>query len=303
MALERLAASIQEDGDAKNGAGAPWVRRLMATLAPVTPDIAERLARHYAAEVRLARGLAQDAASLVRYPHSRVRLLGAAERTRGRAQHIRRALEGSGQPVADPATRNGPIEPTVRDRLLASVSELSSMSEAYLMDAQAVEREDPGIAGLLYDLHRETAEDRRDLIWTLAQLPWTAAKTPTSHEEVPREVSESRLEEREGCRAMGYRTLDGVIGELKKRGFVERFDVRDGQLRALGSGRAFDAEDLTIRQYQRFEGVSNPDDSSIVYAIETRSGTKGLLMDAFGPYANSEVGRLLETVEMSGDAR
>ena len=84
---------------------------------------------------------------------------------------------------------------------------------------------------------------------------------------------------------------------------MERFDVRDGQLRALGSGRAFDAEDLTIRQYQRFEGVSNPDDSSIVYAIETRSGTKGLLMDAFGPYANSEVGRLLETVEMSGDAR
>jgi hypothetical protein len=47
---------------------------------------------------------------------------------------------------------------------------------------------------------------------------------------------------------------------------VERFDVRGGQLRALGSGRAFDAEDLTIREYQRFS-------------------------------------RLLETVEMSGDAR
>ena len=245
----------------------PCGRRLMATLAPVTPDIAERLARHYAAEVRLARGLAQDAASLVRYPHSRVRLLGAAERTRGRAQHIRRALEESGQPVADPATRNGPIEPTVRDRLLASVSDLSSMSEAYLMDAQAVERVDPGIAGLLYDLHRETAEDRRDLIWTLAQLPWTAAKMPTSHEEVPREVSESSLAERDGCRAMGY------------------------------------AEDLTIREYQRFEGVSDPDDASIVYAIETRNGTKGLLVDAFGPYANPGVGRLLETVEIRGESR
>ena len=102
---------------------------------------------------------------------------------------------------------------------------------------------------------------------------------------------------------MAYRTLDGVIEKLTERGFVERFDVRDGQLRALGSGRAFDAEDLTIREYQRFEGVSNPDDSSIVYAIETRSGTKGVLMDAFGPCANSEVGRLLETVEMSGGAR
>lgn len=102
---------------------------------------------------------------------------------------------------------------------------------------------------------------------------------------------------------MGYRTLDRVIDELKERGFVERFDVRGGQLRALGSGRTFDARDLTIREYQRFEGVSDPDDASIVYAIETRNGTKGLLVDAFGPYANPEVGRLLETVEIHGGAR
>jgi hypothetical protein len=102
---------------------------------------------------------------------------------------------------------------------------------------------------------------------------------------------------------MGYRTLDRVIEELKQRGFVERFGVREGRLRALGSGRAFDAGDLTIREYQRFEGVSDPDDASIVYAIETRGGTKGLLVDAFGPYANPEVGRLLETVEIRGASR
>lgn len=101
---------------------------------------------------------------------------------------------------------------------------------------------------------------------------------------------------------MGYRTLDRVIEELKKRGFVERFDARGGQLRALGSGRTFDPGDFTIREYQRFEGVSDPDDASIVYAIETRGGTKGLLVDAFGPYANPEVGRLLETVEIRGAA-
>jgi hypothetical protein len=102
---------------------------------------------------------------------------------------------------------------------------------------------------------------------------------------------------------MAYRTLNGVIEKLTERGFVERFDVRDGQLRALGSGRTFDAEDITIREYQRFEGVSDPDDASVVYAIETGSGTKGLLVDAFGPYANPEVGRLLETVEICGEAR
>jgi hypothetical protein len=101
---------------------------------------------------------------------------------------------------------------------------------------------------------------------------------------------------------MACRTLDRVIEELERRGFVEPFVVRDRRLQALGSGRAFDAKDLTIREYQRFEGVSDPDDASIVYAIEARGGTKGLLVDAFGPYASPEVGRLLETVEIHGEA-
>jgi hypothetical protein len=153
----------------------PWWRRLVATLAPAPPGIAERLARHYSAEVRLAHGLAQDAESLARYPHSRVRVLDAAERARGRAQRIRRALEESGHPVTEPTTRSGPRSPTAWERLRASVSELSGMSEACLADAQAVEREHPNIAGLLYELHAGTAEDRRDLIWTLAQLAGTAA--------------------------------------------------------------------------------------------------------------------------------
>jgi len=119
----------------------------------------------------------------------------------------------------------------------------------------------------------------------------------------PREVSSSVPREKGRWPSHGIPTLDRVIEDLKERGFVERFDVRDGQLRALGSGRTFDAEDITIREYQRFEGVSDPDDASIVYAIETGSGTKGLLVDAFGPYANPEVGRLLETVEMHGEVR
>lgn len=93
-----------------------------------------------------------------------------------------------------------------------------------------------------------------------------------------------------------YRTLDRVIEELKGRGFVESFRATGGRLRDVENDRLFGPEDLTIREYHRFEGVSDPDDMSIVYAIETRGGTKGLLVDAFGTYASPEVGRLLETV-------
>jgi hypothetical protein len=64
------------------------------------------------------------------------------------------------------------------------VSDLGDMSEAALMGAQAMEREHPRVARLLYGVHQETSEDRRDLIWTLAQLAGTAIRT-TSVDEQP----------------------------------------------------------------------------------------------------------------------
>lgn len=154
-----------------------WLRRLVATLVAAAPDVAERLAEHHAAEIRLAHCLAQGAESLARYPHPRLRVLAAAERARRRAQRIRRALEELGYPVTEPATTSGPLSMTAGERLRAGVSELGSMSEACLADAHAVAREHPGMAGLLNELHRETAGDRRDLIWTLAQLAETAVNT------------------------------------------------------------------------------------------------------------------------------
>lgn len=79
-------------------------------------------------------------------------------------------LEKLGYPVTEPAMRSGPRSMTAGERLHAGVSELSGMSNAH-----AVEREHPGIAGLLDELRRETAGDRRDLIWTLAE--WGSPST------------------------------------------------------------------------------------------------------------------------------
>jgi hypothetical protein len=74
-------------------------------------------------------------------------------------------------------------------------------------------------------------------------------------------------------------TLAGAIDDLIRRGFTEHFGVAADNLRALESGKTFRAKELTIREYRRFEGVSDPDDMSIVYAIESRSGTRGLERD------------------------
>ena len=154
----------------------PWWRRLLGALAPAPLDGAEQLALHYAAEVRLADALARETEGLDRYPEPRRRILEMAERANGRAQRIRRALEEAGRATTAPPPGNGSA-PMGWAGLRGSVSDLTGMSEAYLADAYATERRHPGFAELLRSLHREAAEDRQDLIWTLAHLTRTTVTT------------------------------------------------------------------------------------------------------------------------------
>jgi hypothetical protein len=64
----------------------------------------------------------------------------------------------------------------------------------------------------------------------------------------------------------------------------------------LDSGRTFKADGLTIVEHYLFEGASDPDDMSVVYAIKIDNGLKGIVADAFGVYANPDLGGFLEKV-------
>ncbi|MGH7302267.1 MAG: hypothetical protein ACRELZ_03175 [Candidatus Rokuibacteriota bacterium] len=95
-------------------------------------------------------------------------------------------------------------------------------------------------------------------------------------------------------------TLKRVVEELNRRGYTEHFWAIDGALQALGTGQRFDPKDLAIRGYYRFEGVSDPDDMAIAYAIETSSGVRGVLVDAFGVYADPTTREVLKNVPILG---
>ena len=91
-------------------------------------------------------------------------------------------------------------------------------------------------------------------------------------------------------------TLANAIERLVSRGFTANFGVVGDRLRAFDSGKTFGADEVAIREFQRFEGVSDPDDMAIVYAIESRDGTRGALVDAFGAYASPTVNAFLRDV-------
>jgi hypothetical protein len=89
-----------------------------------------------------------------------------------------------------------------------------------------------------------------------------------------------------------------ALEAFKAQGFTGSFVVAAGVLRLLGGSRTFSPDEVTIRDYRRFEGVSDPDDMSIVYAIESTDGTRGTLADAFGVYASPAVAAVMERVRI-----
>ena len=98
--------------------------------------------------------------------------------------------------------------------------------------------------------------------------------------------------------AMGYTNMVEAIEELKKRGFTANFEFLDQTFRDVDSGRIFKADELTIVEHYRFEGASDPDDMSVVYAVESDDGLRGIVADAFGLYANPDLGGFLEKVKL-----
>jgi hypothetical protein len=95
-----------------------------------------------------------------------------------------------------------------------------------------------------------------------------------------------------------YKTMDEALEDLKRRGFTANFEWLDNTFQAINGGRTFTPEELTIIEHHRFEGASDPDDLSIVYAIEANDGTRGVVADAYGPYATPGLGAFLEGVRM-----
>jgi len=91
-------------------------------------------------------------------------------------------------------------------------------------------------------------------------------------------------------------TLAGVMDDLARRGFTGHFTAVDGGLRAAEGGKTFRADQVAISEYHRFEGVSDPGDMAILYALETRCGIRGTLADAFGVYADPSVGPFMREV-------
>lgn len=94
-----------------------------------------------------------------------------------------------------------------------------------------------------------------------------------------------------------YSTLSEAIEALKKRGYTRNFRVNDNGQLEENREKSFEAAQVKLAEFHRFEGISNPGDSSIVYAVETFSGLKGTIVDSFGADGSEITSEFMKKVE------
>tara|TARA_R110000744_G_scaffold16401_1_gene45151 strand:+ start:4028 stop:4321 length:294 start_codon:yes stop_codon:yes gene_type:complete len=84
-----------------------------------------------------------------------------------------------------------------------------------------------------------------------------------------------------------YDTLSEAIQDLQKRGYSYDFNLRPHCLECVSLKLEIHPEDFEIDELHRFEGMSSTDDNSILYAISSKNGIMGTLVDAYGVYAEN----------------
>lgn len=92
-------------------------------------------------------------------------------------------------------------------------------------------------------------------------------------------------------------TISQYVNWARSEGFDLDFYVSDDKLRVQDDdGRKFAVKDAKIVGFMRFEGESDPGDSSIAYMIETNNGDRGTIVDGYGAYADPKVSKFLKTM-------
>jgi hypothetical protein len=94
-----------------------------------------------------------------------------------------------------------------------------------------------------------------------------------------------------------YDTLSEAVNDLIKRGYTTDFLLQEEKdcLLCASNSMELSSEDFTIDEVYRFEGMTDPADESIVFAISSeKHNVKGLVINSFGADFGYRSSKLVE---------
>lgn len=84
-----------------------------------------------------------------------------------------------------------------------------------------------------------------------------------------------------------FSTLTEAIASLKKEGYDQDFNLHHEWIECPHLDLKLRPEEFHVDEVHRFEGMNDPDDSEVLYAISSTQGHNGLLVDAYGVYTSA----------------
>lgn len=96
-----------------------------------------------------------------------------------------------------------------------------------------------------------------------------------------------------------FDTLVEALQSLKKEGYQYDFNLLGTCLHCKELDLNINATEFEVEEIHRFEGDSNPADSSILYVISTSGGVKGTMVDAYGVYSGEIDPAILQKLKMA----
>ena len=96
-----------------------------------------------------------------------------------------------------------------------------------------------------------------------------------------------------------YGTVSEAITKLREQGFTIDFNLEENYI-SSHFGK-YEADDFEIVDVYRYEGDSDPGDEAAVYAVESKSGEKGILVTGYGVSADTVSTKILRKLSMKKD--
>ncbi len=100
-----------------------------------------------------------------------------------------------------------------------------------------------------------------------------------------------------------FETLTDALEDLKKRGYANDFNLQPDAIECGELDLKLRPEDFHVDEIYRFEGMNDPDDSTILFAVNSTAGVKGVIVDAYGAYADSLTESMLHRLRIDSQTQ
>jgi hypothetical protein len=93
-------------------------------------------------------------------------------------------------------------------------------------------------------------------------------------------------------------TVSEAITKFKEEGYIVDFNLRENCLECHGNYLQIFPGEFIIDKYYRFEGLSDPGDEAVVYAISSPThNIKGILVNGYGIYSENVSDEMIKALK------